>query len=95
MSLLRRITRSLAHEIDAERRDRQMADTMFEERQHKYEAALAKCQDDIQVLRNELAKLAVAPAAPKKVVTCSHCHKSGHNRVTCAIRREQLGLAIL
>lgn len=95
MSLLRRITRSLAHEIDAERRDRQMADTMFEERQHKYEAALAKCQDDIQVLRNELAKLTAAPAAPKKVVTCSHCHKSGHNRVTCAIRREQLGLAML
>ena len=99
MDVFRRITRSLAEEIDAERRDRQRADFQFEERQNNFETALAKCQEEIQVLRNELARRnessPIISEPVKKICKCSYCGGTGHNRVTCALRREQLGGAAI
>lgn len=100
MELFRRVTRSLAHEIDAERRDRQRADFQFEERQNNLESELAKCRDDINVLRNELAKFSQTPSPPasesvKKNCKCGYCRGTGHNRVTCPLRREHFGLSAL
>jgi hypothetical protein len=94
MDMFRRVTRSLAQEIDAERRDRQRADFQFEERQNNFETALAKCQEEIQALRNELAKVSPTPSDSepvKKICKCGYCRGTGHNRVTCALRREHLG----
>lgn len=89
MELSRRVTRLLAKEIDAERRDRQRANLCIEKE-------LAKCQEDIQELRNQLAKLSPPPTDHvKKTCKCSYCHGAGHNRVTCTVRREHMGLSIL